>query len=411
MKRPPLPTLILLCVSTFANLQAGDAPPKNPVPLTISPTISPWDVTFTGYGWMSGIDTQLAVKGYSASTSFGLDDILRNLDMIAMFNIEIRRGRLGGWVDGIYLDVSSGGDTPGSLLDSIDVSIQSVIAEAALFYRVWETERGFLDIYGGARYMRMSADLAFDVSDSGIRDLSQELSAKVFDELRSAIRDGTAPTRQAAKSAAAANAQAELARVINAKADAVESKLNELRQIAAAHPKLVHILRNSERLRAAIREAAEARASEGIAEADQKAANAASTAASVRQAVNAAKARAQKAVSNAEKKLAKAIERELRNAIPSEISGTADWVDPFVGLRARYNLSDRFYTVAKADIGGFGVGSDVVWQAYAGLGYQLNNSVATELGYRYFSLDYSGSGDLVADMQMSGIVISLLIRF
>jgi hypothetical protein len=86
-------------------------------------------------------------------------------------------------------------------------------------------------------------------------------------------------------------------------------------------------------------------------------------------------------------------------------------VDPFVGLRARYQLTDRIYALAKSDIGGFGVGSELVWQAYGGVGYQINRHVASELGYKYFSLDYSGSQSLEADMQMSGLVLSLLIRF
>lgn len=87
-----IPLLALL--SSASHLQAGTPSDKNapPQPVTIAPTISPWDVTFTGYGWMSGIDAQMAVNGYTASTSFGVDDILRNLDRIAMFNVEIRRG-------------------------------------------------------------------------------------------------------------------------------------------------------------------------------------------------------------------------------------------------------------------------------------------------------------------------------
>jgi hypothetical protein len=406
-----IPLLALL--SSASHLQASTSSDKNAPPqlVTIAPTISPWDVTFTGYGWMSGIDAQMAVNGYTASTSFGVDDILRNLDMIAMFNVEIRRGRLGGWIDGIYLDVSSGGDSPGSLLDSLDVSIQSIIAEAALFYRVWESDRGFLDLYGGARYMQMSTELGFNVSDSGIRELSAELSTQVFETLRTAIRDGTAPARQSAQNAAIAQAQNELAQRVDVKADAVESKIDQLRRIAATHPRLVRLLKNSDRIQAAIRETAEARVAAGIAVGAEQAAIASNAVAAARQTVAAAKNRAQKAVANAERNLAKAIERELKAAIPSETAATADWVDPFIGLRARCNLTDRFYAVAKADVGGFGIGSELVWQAYGGFGYQFSPHVATELGYRHFSLDYSGGSDLTADMQMSGVVLSLLIHF
>lgn len=404
---------LLLISCTCWTLHGGVPSEKNPspAPVVIAPTVSPWEVTFNAYGWMAGVDTDLVVRGFEASSSFGIDDILRNLNMVAMFNLEVRRGRWGGWVDGLYLDVSAGADGPGSLFDSVDVSIQNVIAEAAVFYRVWEGQRGLLDIYGGARYMRLSTDLTLDVNDTALREVSQDLSARVFDELRAALREGTAPKRQAASSKVAAQAQTKLAAVVSAAEDKVESKLNDLRRIAEAHPRLVKILKNSDRLRAAIEEAAAARSEQIIAEAEAKAAQASSAAAAARQKLGAARARAQRAISNAEKKLAKAIERELRGAIPEEISGTADWVDPFVGLRARYQLTEQLYAIVKSDIGGFGVGSELSWQAYGGLSYQFTRSIAAELGYRHLTVDYSGSKDLSADLELSGIMLSLLIHF
>lgn len=85
-------------------------------------------------------------------------------------------------------------------------------------------------------------------------------------------------------------------------------------------------------------------------------------------------------------------------------------MDPFVGLRARYDLSERWYLTGKADIGGFGVGSDLVWQAYAGLGFEFNQRVSAELGYKHFSVDYSGDRGFEAGLDMSGAFVSLLIR-
>jgi hypothetical protein len=405
--------LVGLSTVTTLKTYAGAPDEKNPVmaPVGISPTVSPWEVTLNLYGWMSGVDAQMAVNGYHASTSFGIDDILRNLDMTAMFNLEVRRGRWGGWVDGLYLKVSSDADTPGRLLDSMGVSIESVIAEAALFYRVWQGEKGFVDLYGGARYMQMGSDLSLNVSDAGIREVSEELSVKVFDAIGTAIRTRTKPELKNARTEIGAAAQAVLVEEVTARATRAETALNQLRQISEAHPHLRRAIARDGTLRRAVILVANARIDSGAAEAEEVAAVAKAASAEVRQAVAAARSRAQKAVTRAEKKLAQAIERELRDAIPAEISATASWVDPFVGLRARYNLTDRLYALAKSDVGGFGVGSELVWQAYGGVGYQINQHVATELGYKYFALDYAGSSDLTADMQMSGVVLSLLIRF
>ena len=45
-------------------------------------------------------------------------------------------------------------------------------------------------------------------------------------------------------------------------------------------------------------------------------------------------------------------------------SGTLEWVDPFVGLRLRHELSPGRELQFLGDIGGFGVGSDLTWQLF-----------------------------------------------
>ena len=44
-------------------------------------------------------------------------------------------------------------------------------------------------------------------------------------------------------------------------------------------------------------------------------------------------------------------------------SGSANWVDPLVGLRLRHQFSPGWNFVASGDVGGFGVGSKFSWQA------------------------------------------------
>ena len=59
------------------------------------------------------------------------------------------------------------------------------------------------------------------------------------------------------------------------------------------------------------------------------------------------------------------------------------WCDPIVGLRGRFNLNKVFYLAAESDVGGFGIGSQIAWEAYAGLGCQITRNIFSEIGYRY----------------------------
>ncbi len=88
----------------------------------------------------------------------------------------------------------------------------------------------------------------------------------------------------------------------------------------------------------------------------------------------------------------KKIERRLKNALNQRISRSDDWVDPYVGLRGRYNLTPKVYLNGRADIGGFGVGSDLTWQASGGLGWQFATNKYLELNYRALSMDYEDNG-------------------
>ena len=92
------------------------------------------------------------------------------------------------------------------------------------------------------------------------------------------------------------------------------------------------------------------------------------------------------------------------------ISRTDDWWDPYIGLRGRYNLNEKFYLSGKADIGGFGVGSDLIWQAEAAFGVHVSRNIFTELGYRALSVDYEQDG-VVADTVTHGPQLTMGIEF
>lgn len=88
--------------------------------------------------------------------------------------------------------------------------------------------------------------------------------------------------------------------------------------------------------------------------------------------------------------------------------------DPLVGARAAWPLGQAFSVIARADIGGFGVGSDLTWSALAALDWNLSENFGLVFGYRALDTDYSdGSGDnrFAFDMLVSGPLLGLRYNF
>lgn len=104
------------------------------------------------------------------------------------------------------------------------------------------------------------------------------------------------------------------------------------------------------------------------------------------------------------------IERRLKRDLNRRFARSDDWFDPYVGVRGRYQLNEKYYLLGRADIGGFGVGSDLSWQASAGIGCQLSERLFTEITYRALGTDYDHDG-FVYDMITHGPEVSLGINF
>jgi hypothetical protein len=90
------------------------------------------------------------------------------------------------------------------------------------------------------------------------------------------------------------------------------------------------------------------------------------------------------------------------------------WVDPFVGAQLNVALSDHWWLDLHGDVGGFGVGSDLAWQAFADVGYRASDLVSLYVGYRALDMDYeSGSGSNLFryDVLTAGPQVGVAFRF
>lgn len=91
-------------------------------------------------------------------------------------------------------------------------------------------------------------------------------------------------------------------------------------------------------------------------------------------------------------------------------SDGATWVDPLAGVKLRIDLTPRIYSTSWAMIGGFGVGSDLMWDLMAGAGYKFNDTFSLFAGYRAVSVDYSDNG-FVYDTVQQGPVFAAAFQF
>lgn len=81
-----------------------------------------------------------------------------------------------------------------------------------------------------------------------------------------------------------------------------------------------------------------------------------------------------------------------------------------IGFRASIPISEKLTGVVLGDIGGFGVSSELTWQAYLGVNYQLSDSTDLKIGWRHLEIDYDRS-DFKADLEMDGLTVGVGISF
>lgn len=96
-------------------------------------------------------------------------------------------------------------------------------------------------------------------------------------------------------------------------------------------------------------------------------------------------------------------------------TGTQDWWDPIVGANLSLPLiQDKLSFDGHFDVGGFGAGSDITWQAYPYLNWRFSKWGSAQVGYRWLGTDYeTGSGankfryDVVVQGPQIGLTFSL----
>jgi len=303
--------------------------------------------------WLAGIDGRTGVLGRTVGVDVDAATILGHANFLASYCAEVHKGPFGFYTDFLYLDDRAGMSTQG-LVSDISLRVNEYLVNAEVNWRVIDRPWGWLEVRAGCRYTNLYERLGLNPNGGAIEDASQQLvdatATAIRDLLTQDLRgvlDGNSPVLPIAPLAA----------------DQKETLVTLIQQ-ARQDPVLAAALRS------------------GI----------------------------QSRIDAAKRDLQQRIAGILTRNLSRTFTLAQQWFDPYIGLAGRYNITPAFYLTAKGDIGGFGVGSRLTWQAYGALGCQITQKIYSEAGYRYLSVDYRNGGFLY-DVATRGAQVTVGIIF
>jgi hypothetical protein len=103
---------------------------------------------------------------------------------------------------------------------------------------------------------------------------------------------------------------------------------------------------------------------------------------------------------------------ELGPPIGLTLDKSRDWVDPIVGVVLRSPSYGRFHGAVVADVGGFGVASDFIWQVFPTIGFDITEWASLETGWRFLSVNYEteDDGGFAYDVVVDGPALGIAFR-
>ena len=84
--------------------------------------------------------------------------------------------------------------------------------------------------------------------------------------------------------------------------------------------------------------------------------------------------------------------RLIVDAADVDVDKNQGWTDPFVGGRLTYAAGEKVTLSLRGDIGGFGIGSDLAWNAVGAASWTFAENWSAVLAYRLLDMDYDHNG-------------------
>ncbi len=333
--------------------------PKETAPPTITQS-EPWQFTIAAPGWLASMNGTIGVRGVNADIDVPVTEVLQHLDMIFAARAEARKGPFGIYGEIIYIGLSDGAQISG-LIDNVSAKVGLTLFDGALSWRLINQPRWSLDFAAGTHYTNVYEQLTLDPNPVAIHQASQQFVDDIAKDLRDRLDQDISKSEfvEILKSTIAEHIANRIGNVLDRFENKPSIPIGPLggrirQEIAQVVERFIEAKQTALRIRI-----------------DALHLRGAARRAAVNRMVNAAKMQIAD-------QLASVLDRKLDRSI----SRNDFWFDPYVGLRTRYNFNKTYYTAVRGEIGGFGVGADLMWEVEAAFGINLTRSIFTEIGYR-----------------------------
>ena len=342
--------------------------PKETAPPTITQS-EPWQLTIASPGWLSSINGTIGIRGLNADIDITLDEILEHLDMIIPIRAEARKGPFGIYSEFWYIGLSTGANVNG-LVQSVDVLANETYFDGGLSWRLINQPRGSLAIAAGTHFFNLYERMTLHGRTHAITAASEQFVDNITDDLVARLNNDISNSDFLA--AVKTTIRTHIASQID------DSLGGEQTKPTIPHGPLAGRLRHD--VGRIVDHFVQVKVAALEARIDALHLKGAARRAAVNRIVAAAQAQ-----------FADHLAYTLETKFNRTISQDDYWFDPYIGLFGRYNFNKTYYTAVRGQIGGFGVGADLMWQVEGVLGVNLTRSIFTELGYRALGVQYDNT--------------------
>ena len=347
----------------IAPLNAGtlELQPKETAPPAITES-EPWQFTIAAPGWLASMNGTIGIRGVNANIDVPVDEVLQHLDMIFAARAEAQKGPFGIFGEVFYIGLSDDTQING-LINNIHEKVDLTLVDGGLSWRLFNQPRWSLDFAAGTHYTSVYEQLELHSDPSAIQQASEQFVNNIADDLSARLNNDISNSEfiGAVKSTIEADIVSEID-----KHNSLERHQHKPR--IPIGPLAGHIRRDIANIvedlirtkEAALRARIDALHLIGDAR---------------RAAVN-------RIVSASMQRITRDLAATLNSKFSETLSKDDYWFDPYVGLRGRYNFNKTYYTAVRGEIGGFGVGADLMWEVETVVGINLTHCIFTEIGYR-----------------------------
>jgi hypothetical protein len=157
--------------------------PKEAAPPPAITADDQWHFNIGFPGWLAFISGDIGLHGFTSNPKIDFGQIITHVAGIASISADVRKGRWGVYGDLLYMSVSEGIYSDG-LVKKANLTLDQYIADGEVYYRVWESPRGWLDLRAGARYTNSFTRLELGSADNKINQAAAAFVTAVNEDLR-----------------------------------------------------------------------------------------------------------------------------------------------------------------------------------------------------------------------------------